>query len=107
MKKKVVARRTRIGGRRIDDRYKAWRKSVLERDNFSCQMCGARSKLKIHHIRKYSDHVGLRYARDNGIVLCQTHHLKVTGKESMYVAMFIRKVAENNRKLKEKEDNDQ
>ena len=52
-----------------------WRKAVLERDNFTCQMCGKHGgKLHVHHINNFSEFPELRCAIDNGIVLCKKCH---------------------------------
>ena len=58
--------------------YKAWRQSVFERDQFTCQKCGdARGgNLQAHHIKDYAGHPNLRYSVENGITLCETCHRK-------------------------------
>jgi len=55
--------------------YREWRKSVLERDDYTCQCCGIRGgKLHSHHIESYNNHKDLRTSIDNGITLCKTCH---------------------------------
>jgi 5-methylcytosine-specific restriction endonuclease McrA len=100
-KKKIYPRRTSVGQRKIDSGYKEWRRQVLERDQYTCLLCGSKKKLRCHHLRKYANSAGLRNAVKNGCTLCNSCHIKITGKESMYLAMFTRKVAENTRRLKE------
>jgi len=49
---------------------KLWKKSVLERDNFTCQKTGKRGgKLAVHHINNFADFHELRTSIENGITL--------------------------------------
>ena len=63
-----------------DKRYKQWRVKVFERDNWTCQTCGLRSKvgeavyLEPHHIKSWAKHPKLRYEVSNGITLCRECH---------------------------------
>lgn len=55
--------------------YKLWHKSVLQRDNFTCQKYGLRGgKLHSHHINNFADFPELRFAIDNGITLSKKAH---------------------------------
>ncbi len=52
-----------------------WRKSVLERDNWTCQKTGVKGgKLVAHHINNFTDFPELRFAIDNGITLSEKAH---------------------------------
>ena len=73
-----------------DPIYKDFRKSVLKRDKFKCQMPGCKNKknLQVHHISKWTGASALRYEVSNGITLCKYCHKEITGKESHYEHLF-------------------
>lgn len=63
--------------------YKAWRKAVLSRDNFTCQHCFVRGGVLVaHHIKQWSQYPDLRFDVNNGLTLCTTCHDKVHGRRS-------------------------
>ena len=61
--------------------YKLWAKKVFERDNYTCQCCGKRSKknnpvnLNAHHLKNFAQNIELRLDVSNGITLCECCHL--------------------------------
>jgi len=58
--------------------YKNWRKDVFERDQYTCQCCGAKcAKINAHHIRHFSDHPDCRLDVENGVTLCVDCHKEV------------------------------
>lgn len=58
--------------------YKEWRRAVFERDNYTCQLCGAHGvRLNAHHKMQFAYHPDLRTNLDNGITLCESCHKKV------------------------------
>jgi 5-methylcytosine-specific restriction endonuclease McrA len=77
-------------------KYKEWRKSIFERDNYTCQNCEVKGKLEVHHIEAFAkimktfklifeEHTfdnSLLYAPfwdiNNGVTLCRNCH-KETG----------------------------
>ena len=55
--------------------YATWRKSVFERDNYTCQKCGAKGvELHADHIRPVCAYPELAYELDNGQTLCVPCH---------------------------------
>jgi len=55
--------------------YKEWRKSVFERDKFTCQQCHQKGgELNAHHIKTFKDNPESRYDIGNGTTLCVGCH---------------------------------
>ncbi|MCB7062206.1 HNH endonuclease, partial [Streptococcus sp. 210928-DFI.4.42] len=51
--------------------YLEWRRSVLKRDNWTCQICFYKgNELNVDHIKPFSKYKKLRLSIDNGRVLC-------------------------------------
>lgn len=65
----------RIIQRKSNDYY-LWRKSVFDRDNYTCQACDDNQggNLNAHHIINYMENEDLRTDLDNGITLCKECH---------------------------------
>lgn len=58
--------------------YRRWRLNVLERDSFTCQLCGqVGGELNVHHIKPYATFPALRYDEDNGVALCKSCHIEL------------------------------
>lgn len=56
---------------------KLWRKTVMERDNYTCQMCGKRGgNLHADHIKPFAAFPDLRFDPENGRTLCVACHRK-------------------------------
>lgn len=56
--------------------YKAWRRSVFERDHYTCVECGqVGGKLQVDHIKPFSLYPELRLDISNGRVLCKPCHM--------------------------------
>ena len=54
-----------------------WRKSVFERDDYTCQFCGIRgAELNADHIKPYHEFPELRSDVSNGRTLCVSCHKK-------------------------------
>lgn len=56
--------------------YRTWRKSVLQRDNYTCTQCESKEKLQVDHIIPWSVSIEHRYNLSNGRVLCFDCHKK-------------------------------
>lgn len=55
--------------------FRKWRKTVFERDNFTCQTCRKRGgTLNADHIKPFSLYPKLRYIVSNGRTLCELCH---------------------------------
>jgi 5-methylcytosine-specific restriction endonuclease McrA len=73
--------------------YQEWRKTCLERDGYLCQMCRKKTfkcYLEVHHIKKWSKNLSLRFDATNGITLCKKCHRSLWGKEEQYEEYFFR-----------------
>jgi len=74
-----------------DPAYEDFRKRVLKRDKKTCQMpgCKSKSKLQVHHIKRWSSASALRYEISNGITLCKNCHASIKGQEHHYESLFL------------------
>lgn len=62
---------------RASDQYRTWRKTVFERDKYTCQFCGKKGgPLHADHIKPFADYPTLRFAAENGRTLCVPCHRK-------------------------------
>lgn len=85
---------------RMSSLYKQWRKAVFERDNYTCQKCGAKSCkgvsviLNADHIKPFSLYPELRFDASNGRTLCVSCHKKTdTFGIKLYNKTKIMKIA--------------
>ena len=63
--------------------FKDWRKSVFERDDYTCQMCNKKNTyLHPHHIFSFTDFPEVRFIQSNGITLCKSCHYLVHRKDT-------------------------
>ena len=58
--------------------YVTWRKSVWQRDRWTCVNCGHKGKdIVAHHVKAFSKHPELRFIVNNGVTLCRSCHKRV------------------------------
>lgn len=65
---------------RQSSQYLDFKKRVLKRDKYLCQICGSKNKLHVHHIKPFSQYPDLKFDVNNGITLCEKCHRKVHKK---------------------------
>ena len=62
--------------------YREIRPLVLERDNYTCQICGSGENLQVDHVQSWEDYIELRFSINNCRTLCVRCHYKLTyGRE--------------------------
>lgn len=60
---------------------KIWRKACIERDDHTCQKCGSKDRLHVHHILEYKDFPDQRWNINNGVTVCAFCHEKIHKRE--------------------------
>ena len=80
-----IAKTTKIPRKwTLQNEWRNFRKSILERDNYKCQECGTNKNLCVHHIKPRSEYKELVYDPSNVITLCKYCHAKRhPGRESL------------------------
>lgn len=59
-------------------KWRRFKYQIKQRDNFICQICGARGdKLAAHHLKSWRDFPELRFENSNGVTLCDSCHKQV------------------------------
>lgn len=90
---------------RNDPEYRAMKKRVRERDNFTCQCCGYHNTekvnhgLEVHHIYGYKDHLDYRTEDSNCVTLCKDCHKKyhsIYGKNNVTPFTFAKFIRDYN-----------
>jgi hypothetical protein len=72
--------------------YRQWRRNVLKRDKYQCQICYKiflSHDLHAHHIIKKAKRPDLMLDPNNGITLCKEHHFPLNNKEHEYEQFFL------------------
>jgi len=91
---------------RTSRQMEGWRKTIFERDRFTCQITGETNCiLNAHHIIRFADNKMLRTGVDNGITLSESFHKSIHSKEQFYVQLFqkIIELKKQNIKLPQEE----
>lgn len=69
---------------RANQKIYIWKRLVLQRDNFTCQICNVEGGyLHVDHIKPFSTHPELRHDVNNGRTLCRACHYYVTFKRKL------------------------
>lgn len=69
-----LTEKDRLSSRNIVQ-IREWRKSVYERDKYTCQVCGdVGEKLNAHHLNCWAAYPDDRLNTENGITMCKKHH---------------------------------
>jgi len=70
--------------------YRAWRRLVFERDNYTCQECSQYGGyLEAHHIIPIKQTFSRMFDITNGITLCRPCHTKTMGKEKLFEKRYF------------------
>jgi 5-methylcytosine-specific restriction protein A len=60
--------------------YSVWRRLILERDGYKCNLCGKTKRLEVHHVIPVAFNGTLILEKSNGITLCHLCHKKIHKK---------------------------
>jgi len=64
--------------RHHNEGYMNWRRRVFDRDNYTCQKCGAHGVyLEAHHIIPWRESIEARFDINNGITYCKKCHAEM------------------------------
>lgn len=63
-----------VKGIRRSPEYYQWRRAVLNRDKYTCRLCGSTDNLHAHHKLPIAEHPNEMFNVFNGITLCRTCH---------------------------------
>jgi hypothetical protein len=70
----IYDRKLLLRSRKISQ-YIQWKEQILQRDNYTCQKCGSKKHLHVHHINNFNNFKEQRTDINNGITLCFECHL--------------------------------
>lgn len=70
--------------------YINWRKHILKRDDYTCQICGTKGgELRANHIKRFADFPELRFTVTNGITICKACDCKwILNREKQWESYF-------------------
>lgn len=82
-----------------------WKFACMARDNFTCQYCGSKEDLQVHHIVSRK-HMNTKFDLENGITLCKKCHAKISlnnNERMLFMLWYFKKYGiEKYEKLQEK-----
>lgn len=70
---------------------------VIERDNYSCKLCGSTNWLQLHHILYRSQRKDLINDIDNCIMLCSDCHRLVHSNKKKWQPLLLEMIKDTNR----------
>ena len=73
--------------------YDEWRKLVYKRDGWKCMICGSKEKINAHHIFEAINFEELRFDVNNGITICEKHHIKLHKYTSSFIQECIKQTS--------------
>ena len=79
---------------RRSPKMKKWCRTIFERDNFQCKICGNNKDLNAHHIYPIGYFPDLILEINNGITLCKECHYKTYNIEWYFIPLFVKMVQE-------------
>ena len=69
--------------------YLDWRKIILKRDEYTCQICNViGNNMHVNHIKLFAHYPKLRLDINNGITLCKHCHEMIRGHEKEWESYF-------------------
>lgn len=72
---KCVRRSLDENGNSVSGKINLWRKTILNRDSYECQICCDDFRLTTHHLNSWNWAINERFDINNGITLCLKCHL--------------------------------
>lgn len=98
---KIVDQKTRTKNKRGTKEYKDFRLKVLKRDNYTCQACGRKNSLHVHHLYPISRYPKYIYNTETAICICRFCHRVTLRREETFIELFIKII--NKKQLNKKD----
>lgn len=74
-----------------DSRWLRKKNEILERDNYTCQKCGAKSHLNVHHLNYEKEKLAWEYPKEQLITLCYNCHEDLHRKQNSVLLNNIKR----------------
>lgn len=88
VKGKIVKKKVHHTKKRITVSKEVYN-AVIQRDNYSCRLCGSTNWLALHHIKYRSERKDLINNIDNCIMLCENCHRTVHSNKKKWQPILI------------------